>query len=384
MKDMQVHEVGTYDELMAANGDFAKLMTEFGGVKEEGSEDENVPEEKRKRKMSKEMLKESTQPGKALMTVEERALGAVAWSVYRFYFAACGGAFFIVALLSGVTIQQAGKIFTDLWLTIWMNSVSNSKGLISWMNGFGLSTDTYQMIYILATIGQGFLSLIFGLVLAIGGIKSAKNVHDKALLRVFKAPMSFFDTTPLGRIINRFSKDQDSVDNNIVDALRMFLTTLATCVASLALIVLFVWEFSIVAVILMAFYYMVQLYYRATSRELKRLDAISKSPLFAHFQETLSGMSTVRAYREEERFMKRNRDLIDVNNRPQFLQLTIQRWLSLRLENIGNLIVLAVGIFCILNKNLSGAAAALILSNSLGITGTLTWCVRQVRNVHVA
>ena len=111
----------------------------------------------------------------------------------------------------------------------------------------------------------------------------------KAAKRIVQAPTSFFDTTPQGRIINRFSKDQDGIDSTIADSMRMFFTTAGVAIATFALIIYATPFFLVALVPLMGVYWFVQKVYRATSRELKRIDSISRSPLYAHFGETLTG-----------------------------------------------------------------------------------------------
>jgi ATP-binding cassette, subfamily C (CFTR/MRP), member 1 len=104
-----------------------------------------------------------------------------------------------------------------------------------------------------------------------------------------RAPVLFFDTTPLGRILNRFSKDQDGVDSGVMDALRMFLTMFSTVIATFILIIIAIPWFAIPMVPVLAFYYVVQKIYRSVSLELKRLDAISRSPVYSQIGETLTG-----------------------------------------------------------------------------------------------
>jgi len=197
--------------------------------------------------------------------------------------------------------------------------------------------------------------------------------------------MRFFDTTPLGRIINRFSKDQDAIDNTLSDAFRMFLSTAGTTIATFVLILYATPIFGIPLVPLLIIYYFVQLLYRNTSRELKRLDSISRSPLYAHFGETMTGLPTIRAYREQYRFTKRNDGLIDSNMRPYFLQIMAQRWLGVRLESIGGTLVGFAGLFGVIGQKNQDSAAliGLSLSYALQVTSTLSWMVRQFTETEI-
>jgi len=144
---------------------------------------------------------------------------------------------------------------------------------------------------------------------------ASKTLHRRAITTVMHAPMSFFETTPLGRIMNRFSKDIDTVDNTVADSFRMFSMTFANIIGAFVLIAIIIPWFLIAVAVVMVVYYTFALYYRASARELKRLDAILRSSLYAHFSESLSGLATIRAYGETERFRKESEDRVNIENR---------------------------------------------------------------------
>ena len=144
---------------------------------------------------------------------------------------------------------------------------------------------------------------------------SSKALHRKAITTVMRAPMSFFETTPLGRIMNRFSKDIDTIDNTVSDSMRMFLMTFSNVIGAFVLIAIIIPWFLIAVGGITIIYYGLSLYYRASARELKRLDAILRSSLYAHFSESLTGLATIRAYGETERFKKESEDRVNIENR---------------------------------------------------------------------
>ena len=144
---------------------------------------------------------------------------------------------------------------------------------------------------------------------------ASKALHHKAITTVMHAPMSFFETTPLGRIMNRFAKDIDTIDNTVADSLRMFLMTFANIIGSFVLIAIIIPWFLIAVAAILIVYYAFALYYRASARELKRLDAILRSSLYAHFSESLAGLATIRAYGEVDRFRKESEDRVNIENR---------------------------------------------------------------------
>jgi ATP-binding cassette subfamily C (CFTR/MRP) protein 1 len=143
--------------------------------------------------------------------------------------------------------------------------------------------------------------------------------------------------------------------------------------------------FLILIIPLGAIYFGYQRYYLRTSRELKRLDSVSRSPIYAHFQESLGGISTIRAYRQQSRFTLENEWRMDANLRAYFPSINANRWLAVRLEFIGSVIILAAAVFAIISvsagSNLSAGMVGLAMSYALQITQSLNWIVRQTVEV---
>eukprot|EP00833_Pecoramyces_ruminatium_P011299 jgi/Orpsp1_1/1185331/evm.model.c7180000093290.1 len=310
-------------------------MHTYGGIDENDDDDDdsekssdneignqNKKLNKKNSKVGKKDAKaeENKKKGKALMTKEERATGSVDIKVYKGYIKAAGGIICAVILIFIVILIQVAKLANDMWLVYWTE------------DKFKFSTMSYILIYLAWNVVQSLLTLFYSIFLAYTGIKAASKIHKDAISRVIMAPISFFDTTPLGRIINRFSKDQDSLDGMLFMTIQMLFNSLATTITTLCLMLYAAPIFGVALIPLLIIYYFVQQFYRSTSRELKRIDSITRSPLYANFSETMLGLPTIRAYCEQERFIKNNQFLIDENNRPQHLQITAQRWLGLRLE----------------------------------------------------
>jgi ABC-type multidrug transport system fused ATPase/permease subunit len=165
----------------------------------------------------------------------------------------------------------------------------------------------------------------------------------------------------------------------------MFLMTFSTSVSTLILISVIQPIFIAVMVPLMVVYYFAQAFYRATARELKRLDSISRSPLFANFGETLTGLSTIRAFRAESRFAAKNELQLDNNNRCYYQTLMIPRWLSIRLETISACLVFTTATLAVGTASPSAATGLLSLAvtYSLQLTGVMNWLVRQASETEV-
>ncbi|CAJ0841832.1 11126_t:CDS:10, partial [Entrophospora sp. SA101] len=284
----------------------------------------------------------------------------------------------ILANVDYVIVMKDGEIVEQGTYDELMKASKNFAQLIE---EYGEADEEEKMgVYFAWGISTGFFGLAMGVSFAISGVVAAKRLHNSALKRILRAPTKFFDTTPLGRIIN--SKDMDTVDSILSDAYRMMLSTFSVVIGTFILIsIVFVW-FLVPLVPLVILYYLFALYYRATNRELKRLDSILRSSLYAHFSETLTGLPTIRAYRVQERFIRTNEKYTDIENRAYFLTITVQRWLGLRLEGIANVLIFFASLFAIiLRHSTDPAITGLVLSYALQISGTLNWCVRQASEV---
>ncbi|KAI8866103.1 hypothetical protein GQ42DRAFT_79829, partial [Ramicandelaber brevisporus] len=224
-----------------------------------------------------------------------------------------------------------------------------------------------------------YLFMIFSTVLS---FKAAQNMHNEALKNLMATTTAFFDTTPLGRLVNRFSKDTETMDVQLPENIRGFLECISIVISSMILVAVAVPVYLAVLVPMLGLYFFASVFFRSTSRELKRLDSVTRSPLYAHFSESLTGTATVRAYRVQDAFIKANADYVDDNMRVYYLLFAVQRWLSIRLENISNMLGLAASMFAISSRfTLSPGLAGLILSYSLSLTANFNWAARQMADV---
>ncbi|KAF9357787.1 hypothetical protein BGX34_009218 [Mortierella sp. NVP85] len=386
MKDGEIAERGTFQELMEKEGEFSSLMKEHGGMEEaekEEANDEHIvhssastdaknADKDASDKEKPSGKKEGAAAGKpkGLMSQEERSTGSVSGKIYGSYLNAAGGLHLLPIMLSLLTITQVAKVGNDLWLSWWTS------------NKFNETQKFYMIFYAVWGLSQGLFQFINGFYFSLAGARAAKVLHHKALMNIFRVPSSFFDTTPLGRIINRFSKDVDACDNQLSESYRMFTGTAAIVLSTFILISVIFPYFLIPLVPMLAFYYFAAVYYRASSRELKRLDSILRSSLYAHFSETLSGLATIRAYREQDRFIERNAYYLDLENRPYFMSYSIQRWLGVRLETIANTLIFCTALLGVCGRfEIDTATIGLVLSYSMSVTGTFNWCVRQYAEV---
>jgi ATP-binding cassette, subfamily C (CFTR/MRP), member 1 len=194
--------------------------------------------------------------------------------------------------------------------------------------------------------------------------------------------MAFYDTTPLGRIINRFSKDVDTMDNLLSDSYRMFLMTFTMILATFALVIAFYYWFAIALGPLILGFLVAAMFYRATAREVKRLDSILRSHVYAQFSETLTGLATVRAYGKQAEFAKVNEDYLDIMNRAYFITIVDQRWLGIRLDFVGDILIFVVALLVVTSRfSVSPSISGLVLAYVVQVVAIMGWMVRQFAEV---
>jgi ATP-binding cassette, subfamily C (CFTR/MRP), member 1 len=229
---------------------------------------------------------------------------------------------------------------------------------------------------------QGIALLVAAIFFAIGALRSARNLHNGLLFNTLRLPMSFFDTTPLGRIMNRFSKDTDVVDALLPMMMKNWLWMFFSVVAIFIVISVSTPIFLSVALPIMVIYYFVQVFYVATSRQLKRLESVTRSPIYSHFSETISGQSVIRAYNEQKRFVVESETKVDHNQAISYMSIAANRWLGVRLEILGSFVVLAAALFAVLARNdIDPAIVGLSLTYALQVSSLMAFLVRMTTEV---
>jgi ATP-binding cassette, subfamily C (CFTR/MRP), member 1 len=366
MEGGKIQAVDTFNNLMANHDGFKQLM-ETTAV-EEKQEDEPKTTEEKTADLEKGKKKKKKAPG--LMQAEERAVASVPWSVYGAYVKASGTIFSAPLIFLALILSQGANIATSLWLSWWTS------------DQYGYSTGVYIGVYAALGTVQALLMFAFSLMLTIFGTNASKSLLRMAVTRTLRAPMSFFDTTPLGRITNRFSRDVDVMDNNLTDAMRMYFLTLAMILSVFALIIAYFHYFVIALVPLAILFILASGYYRSSAREVKRFESVLRSVVFAKFGEGLSGVATIRAYGLKDTFTNALRKSIDDMNSAYYLTFSNQRWLSIRLDLIGNLLVFTTGVLVVTSRfSVSPSIGGLVLSYILGIVQMLQFTVRQLAEV---
>lgn len=247
---------------------------------------------------------------------------------------------------------------------------------------FGVTRAVYIGAYAALGFSQALLMFLFSISLTFLSTNASKTMLNRALTRALRAPMSFFDTTPLGRITNRFSRDVDVMDNSLSDALKMYLMTMGMILSVFGLIIAYFHYFALALGPLLVVFVFSAAYYRSSARELKRFESVLRSHVFAKFSEGLTGTACIRAYGLKDRFIVDLRNAIDEMNSAYFLTFANQRWLSTRLDFIGSLLVFVTGLLVVTSRfTVSPSIAGLVLSYILSIVQMIQFTVRQLAEV---
>ena len=307
-----------------------------------------------------------------LMTTEHVETKAVEKTVYFFYFKAVG--IQVALMILGLNVvQQALSIGTNVWLSEWSDDPDAGETKVR-----NLYLGIYGLLGMLSATGMSMVTFVT----AIGGLNASTRLHDSMLHSVLRSPMSFFDTNPKGRIVNRFAKDIDMVDTSIPltfgALMRLGLGVIGTLAVISSTLPIFI---AIIIPILFAYYFM-QKFYVTTSRQLRRLESSTRSPIYSWFGESVSGVSTIKAFQMDEDFCHEMENKVDTNGRTMMPNYTANRWLSIRLEALGNTIVFFAALLAILGRDtLEPGLVGLSLSYAMQITGSLNMLIRQTSQV---
>ncbi|KAF7140622.1 hypothetical protein RHSIM_Rhsim06G0227200 [Rhododendron simsii] len=370
LKDGRITQAGKYNDILNSGTDFMELV---GAHKEALSaldstvagsiSDKSTIEEENGSTcgVQKSMKKEEAANGQngtdnivgqngQLVQEEEREKGRVGLSVYWKYITiAYGGALVPFILLSQVLFQilQIGSNYWMAWATPVSKEVKPPVG-----------GSTLIIVYVALAIGSAFCILSRALFLTTAGYKTATILFHKMHSCIFRAPMSFFDSTPSGRILNRASTDQTAVDLNMPTIFGAFAFAIIQLLGIIGVMSQVAWQVFIVfipviatciwlqvvivnsyqsAVLVKSLYFSSKQYYIPSARELARLGGVCKAPVIQHFAETMSGSITIRSFDQELRFKELSMKLIDGHSRPNFYTAAVMEWLCFRLDMLSSI-----------------------------------------------
>ncbi|KAJ4367034.1 Transporter of the ATP-binding cassette (ABC) [Neocucurbitaria cava] len=358
---------------------------------------------------------------------ETKAEGGVKLSIILMYLKAMGPWYYWVGATIAFVAAQISSVSTNLWIRTWANAYADkgyavaghnnrtpithaptlsgmgtclNSGTCSWNIPFFAKPEqqVYSYNYMQTSFHDGnndvdsayflgvyaILGLIFMLITFLregflfgGSLAASRRVHERLIQKVTHAKFRFFDQTPLGQLMNRFSKDIEAVDQEVAPVAIGVVHCLASIVTIVILISVITPAFLIAASVISVLYFLIGRFYINSSRDLKRLESVHRSPLYQQFGETLTGMTTIRAYGDERRFIRENLTKINTQHRPFIYLWAANRWLALRVDVVGAMVAFFAGTFVVLSVGrIDAGAAGLALTYAVTFTENVLWFVR--------
>ncbi|XP_005586156.3 ATP-binding cassette sub-family C member 4 isoform X4 [Macaca fascicularis] len=398
LKDGKMVQKGTYTEFLKSGIDFGSLL------KKDNEESEQLPvpgtPTLRNRTFSESSVwsQQSSRPSlkdgavetqdtenvPVTLSDENRSEGKVGFQAYKNYFRAGAHWIVIIFLILLNTAAQVAYVLQDWWLSYWANQQSTLNVTV---NGGGnvtmkLDLNWYLGIYSGLTAATVLFGIARSLLVFYVLVNSSQTLHNKMFESILKAPVLFFDRNPIGRILNRFSKDIGHLDDLLPLTVLDFIQTLLQVVGVVSVAVAVIPWIAIPLVPLGIVFIFLRRYFLETSRDVKRLESTTRSPVFSHLSSSLQGLWTIRAYKAEERCQELFDAHQDLHSEAWFLFLTTSRWFAVRLDAICAMFVIVVAFgSLILAKTLDAGQVGLALSYALTLMGMFQWCVRQSAEV---
>ncbi|KAI5269184.1 Multidrug Resistance-Associated Protein 4 [Manis pentadactyla] len=395
LKDGKMVQKGTYTEFQKSGVDFGSLLKK----ENEEAEQSPVPGSPllRNRTFSEtsvwsqqSSLKDGAPEGQdtenmqVTVPEESRSEGEVGLRVYKNYFIAGTSWFIIIFLILLNIAAQVAYVLQDWWLSYWANEQSKLDITLS---GEGNETEKLDLHWYLGIYsGLTVATILFGIARSLLVfyvlVNSSQALHNKMFESILKAPVLFFDRNPVGRILNRFSKDIGHMDDllplTFLDFIQTFLQVIGVVGVAMAVIPWIV----IPLILLGILFFVLRQYFLKTSRDVKRLESTTRSPVFSHLSSSLQGLWTIRACKAEDRFQELFDSHQDLHSEAWFLFLTTSRWFAVRLDAICAIFVIVVAFgSLILAKTMDAGQVGLALSYALTLMGMFQWCVRQSTEV---
>nr|CAD7442232.1 unnamed protein product [Timema bartmani] len=397
MKEGRIAEQGTHQQLMDQKQDYSLMMTtrlteiqlgdsarvaETVSVQRRSSIGKNSTSSKGS---VEEMVEKMNPAGEKLTTAEQVERGQIRCQTYKTYIAAAGG--YIVSFLVVLTflLNVGSTAFSSWWLAEWIKAGGGNTTLVNELNETVLSNNIndnpdfsmYQLVYsvmiavILGTIvlsqttEDGEIKVRISVTL-----RASNKLHNQLFTKIINSPIKFFETTPTGRIQNLFSRDIDEVDTRLPITLESILQNMWLVLFAVMFICLVFPWFIIPMLLLFILYYFISKIFSVAIRDLKRLETITRSPIFSWVGTTVQGLSTIHAFGKEGDFIAKFNQMFDENTTCVYLYSIAMRWLAIRVDTLAAFLVIA------LHGQVSPALAGLALAYSAHISGMLQYTIR--------
>jgi len=385
MENGTIKHQGPYQELIDQGVDFAGAV-DVSKIQNQDEEGEDETKEKnakgggeKKTRGKREDKAAQKKAGASLVSQEEREIGDVATDAYMQYAKAGGWCIAIITIL----IQGVGRAFevmSTFWLALWADRMQSAEasGTPFTKQETSYYVGIFGLFGVLSVFGLGFR----GILLAVHRLRASVKLHDDLADAILRAPIAFFDVTPIGRVLNRFAADMDKLDLELTQTVSQGITTVFQVLGALGAILIATKGTFIVALIPLTFvYYHIQKWFRKTSTELQRVTNVANSPIFADFSQTLSGTSSIRAFGVQKGFFDKCKGSFDNMNASYILVQLSSNWLALRLDVMGGFIGMFIGAISVGTLKMEFIPAGwlgIALSYAIEVTSYLKYGVQMV------
>ncbi|TYH46430.1 hypothetical protein ES332_D11G335000v1 [Gossypium tomentosum] len=394
MKDGRIVQAGKYNDILNSGTDFMELVgahkkalsaldtVEASSVSEqttsEGESDigtTNGKVQKQENQGNQSFKVDDVGPKEQLVQEEEREKGQVGFSVYWKYITTAYGGALVPLILLAQILFQIFQISSNYWMA-WGSPVS--ADIKPPVGSF-----TLIMVYLALAIASAICVFARSMLLGTAGYKTATLPFIKMHLCIFRAPMSFFDSTPNGRILNRASTDQSAVDTDIAYQVAAFAFSVIQLLGIIAVMSQVAWQIFIIFIPVIATCIWYQQYYISSARELSRLIGVCKAPVIQNFAETILGATTIRSFDQEKRFQDTNMVLTDSYSRPKFHVAGAMEWLCFRLDLLSS-VTFVFSLFFLISIPegiIDPGIAGLAVTYGLNLNMLQAWVVWNICNM---
>ncbi|EDL11025.1 ATP-binding cassette, sub-family C (CFTR/MRP), member 12, partial [Mus musculus] len=408
LEDGEICEKGTHKELMEERGRYAKLIHNLRGLQFKDPEhiynvamvetlkespaqrDEDAvlasgDEKDEGKEPETEEFVDTNAPAHQLIQTESPQEGIVTWKTYHTYIKASGGYLVSFLVLCLFFLMMGSSAFSTWWLGIWLDRGSQvvcaSQNNKTACNVDQTLQDTkhhmYQLVYIASMVSVLMFGIIKGFTFTNTTLMASSSLHNRVFNKIVRSPMSFFDTTPTGRLMNRFSKDMDELDVRLPFHAENFLQQFFMVVF---ILVIMAAVFPVVLVVLaglaVIFLILLRIFHRGV-QELKQVENISRSPWFSHITSSIQGLGVIHAYDKKDDCISKFKTLNDENSSHLLYFNCALRWFALRMDILMNIVTFVVALLVTLSfSSISASSKGLSLSYIIQLSGLLQVCVR--------
>ncbi|KAL9237368.1 hypothetical protein vseg_011925 [Gypsophila vaccaria] len=373
MSDGQILQAGHYTELLASNSEFSDLVNAHkktaGTEGREGLAEvattgrQTYPDKKTKTTPEKQP---EASNGDQLIKQEERNVGDTGFKSYLMYLKTDKSYLYLLSAVILQLIFVMGQIAQNYWMA---SNVDNAQ----------ITPPKLIVVYLFIGICSILFTPFRSLAVFTVGMKSSKSLFSELLNSLFRAPMSFYDSTPLGRILSRVTADLNIVDLDVAYNILVIISPTVTAFANLGLLAAITPRVLVIYIPIIYMMIWLQRYYIATAKELMRIQGTTKSQVVNHLAESIAGAMTIRAFEEEDRFFAKNFNLVDRNSSPFLHSYAASEWLIQRVETLNAIVLSSVALRMVLlpPMSISSGLVGMALAYGLSLNGTVVFALQN-------